>query len=131
MAVLSERTVPVARAVRRSAMWSLAAMMTFLAASGIQSAEASPSRAQIAATCQRVADVLSDGPDPGVDPVGYALAQIHPLREVKTTDQELRVDIRNLASAYEIVYQTRDKKRARADLAKARKKIDVICPGVW
>ncbi len=35
-------------------------------------------------TCKQVEAVLSDGPDPEADPVGYAQAQILPLREIHT-----------------------------------------------
>ena len=50
-------------------------------------------------TCQRVSAVLSNGPDPDADPVGYAEAQVLPLRQ--TTEA----------------------------VAVASKKVDSICPG--
>jgi hypothetical protein len=108
----------------------LAASTFFATGYGMQNAGAASSLAK-AATCQRVADILSDGPDPGVDPVGYALAQVLPLRQVKTTDEALHVDIENLASAYETVYKTNDKKGTEADVNRAGKKIDTICPGAF
>ena len=40
--------------------------------------------------CVAVGDVLSDGPDSGADPVGYAQAQILPLRQLKIADAPLR-----------------------------------------
>jgi nitrogenase subunit NifH len=89
------------------------------------------SKAAIAATCQRVSDILSDGPDPDADPVGYALAQVLPLRAVKTTDKALHTDIDNLASAYETVYKTNDKKGTETAVNKAGKKLDGICPGAF
>ena len=33
--------------------------------------------------------MLSNGPDPDADPVGYAQAQILPLREIDTSDANL------------------------------------------
>jgi hypothetical protein len=88
-------------------------------------------KAQLSLTCTRVADVLSDGPDPTVDPVGYALAQVLPLREIKTSDRELGRDIETLASAYETVYKTNGKKGTEAAVDKAGRKLDSICPGAF
>ena len=98
-------------------------------ASPAKSSRATP--AQIAKTCTRVADVLSDGPDPDADPVGYALAQVLPLRQISTTDSTLQKDITNLASAYETVYETNGKKGTEAAVNKAGKKLDTICPGAF
>ena len=102
---------------------------------GVASAEAlgapEQASARLAATCTRIADVLSDGPDPAVDPVGYALAQVLPLREVATTDRVLKKDIDLLAAAFEVVYKTNDKKGTEAAVDKAGKRIDSICPGAF
>ena len=87
--------------------------------------------AQTAVTCTRVADVLSDGPDPTVDPVGYALAQVLPLREITTSDRALERDIRSLASAYAAVYKTNNSKGSEATVEKAGKALDTICPGAF
>lgn len=78
-----------------------------------------------------MADVLSDGPDPDVDPVGYALAQVLPLRRISTTDITLKKDIDTLASAYETVYKTDDNKSAYDAVDKAGKELDEICPGAF
>jgi hypothetical protein len=85
----------------------------------------------MAKTCTRLADVLSDGPGPAADPVGYALAQVLPLRQISTTDSTLQKDITNLASAYETVYKTNGKKGTEAAVNKAGKKLDTICPGAF
>jgi hypothetical protein len=99
------------------------------------SAESAPApssaKAQTSATCTRVADVLSDGPDPTADPVGYALAQVLPLREIKTTDRALRRDIDAMASAYETVYKTDGEKGTEKAVEKAGKELDTICPGAF
>ena len=42
--------------------------------------------------------MLSDGPDPDSDPVGYAEAQILPLGQIHTSDAQLRTAIGKLAS---------------------------------
>jgi hypothetical protein len=83
----------------------------------------------LAPTCQRVADVLSDGPDPGADPVGYALAQVLPLRQIKTSDAALKAAIDELAAAYESVYKTNAAAGTAAAVTKADTAVDKICPG--
>jgi hypothetical protein len=97
------------------------------------SATVSPqgAKAQLNVTCTRVADALADGPDPTVDPVGYALAQVAPLRDITTSDRALARDIANLSSAYEAVYKTSNSKGSAAAVDKAGKKIDTICPGAF
>src|SRR5580658_9784510 len=42
--------------------------------------------AAVTRACRQVSAVLADGPDPDSDPVGYAEAQILPLRQVHTSD---------------------------------------------
>jgi hypothetical protein len=83
----------------------------------------------VAVACQRVADVLSDGPDPGADPVGYALAQVLPLRQIKTSDAALKAAIDELAAAYESVYKTNAAAGTAAAVTKADTAVDKICPG--
>jgi hypothetical protein len=51
-----------------------------------------------------VGDVLSDGPDPGTDPVGYAEAQIQPLRQIHAPNPTLAQAITTLAGAYSSFY---------------------------
>jgi hypothetical protein len=88
-------------------------------------------KSELSLTCTRVADVLSDGPDPTADPVGYALAQVLPLREISTSDRALKKDLDALASAYETVYKTGNKKGTEAAVAIAGKKVGTICPGAF
>jgi hypothetical protein len=80
-------------------------------------------------TCQRVSAVLSDGPDPDADPVGYAEAQIRPLRQISTSDQALRTDIGQLANAYQEFYVSSGTSQAKEAVAVASKKVNSICPG--
>jgi hypothetical protein len=89
-----------------------------------------PSQAATKATCQKVAAALSEGPDPDADPVGYAEAQILPLRQIHAPDTELRHAIGRLADAYASFFAS-DGKSASAisAVAAAAKKIDAICPG--
>jgi hypothetical protein len=76
-----------------------------------------------------VAAVLSDGPDPGVDPLGYAEAQILPLRRLHPSDRSLRGAIDALASAYERFYDTDGAEAAQQAVTRAGNRLDVICPG--
>lgn len=94
--------------------------------SGSSSAE-TPSPAS-PATCQMVSAVLSDGPDPGADPVGYAEAQIIQLRQIHTTDDRLQLAVDRLASAYEVFFKT-DGNAARATVSRAAAAVDTLCPG--
>lgn len=74
--------------------------------------------------------MLSDGPDPGADPVGYAWAQVLPLGRIKTSDRTLRNAIDNLASAYQQFYKANGVGPA-ADhaVSRAAARINTLCPG--
>jgi hypothetical protein len=81
-------------------------------------------------TCQQVSAVLSDGPDPDADPVGYAEAQINPLRHISAPDQALRAAIGQLADAYQEYFTSNGtSSEAKEAVAVASKKVDSICPG--
>ena len=84
----------------------------------------------IQAGCQQVAAVLSNGPDPDADPVGYAEAQVLPLRQVQTSDKALQAAISNLAAAYQGFYHADGQGNAvKAAVTGADKKINSLCPG--
>src|SRR5271170_3553540 len=55
---------------------------------------------EVHVACSQVSAVLSDGPDPAADPVGYAEAQVLPLGQIRTPDPQLRAAITGLAGAY-------------------------------
>jgi hypothetical protein len=81
-------------------------------------------------TCQQVSAVLSDGPDPGADPVGYAEAQILPLRQIRSADPALRAAIGRLADAYQQFFATDGKSSgAKNAVAAASNRLNSICPG--
>ena len=67
------------------ALLSAATTATLLTACG--SSGPAQSSAAVKSACQQVSAVLSDGPDPDADPVGYAEAQIQPLHQIHTSDQ--------------------------------------------
>jgi hypothetical protein len=87
------------------------------------------SPAAIATTCQQVSAVLSDGPDPDADPVGYAEAQVDPLRLVTTHDSALQAAIVKLADAYQEFFTSNGSSTAKEAVAVASSKINSICPG--
>jgi hypothetical protein len=93
---------------------------------GVPAASTSP----IAQTCSQVSAVLSDGPDPQADPVGYAEAQVLPLGQIRTSDPQLRAAVSGLAGAYRAYYASGGASRAAtAAVAAATKRVDAICPG--
>jgi hypothetical protein len=97
------------------------------AASGTSTAQAAG--ASVTAACQQVGAVLSDGPDPGADPVGYAEAQVDPLRRISTQDTTLRDAIGQLADAYQEYYTSNGDKPAKEAVTVASNAINKICPG--
>jgi hypothetical protein len=93
-------------------------------------ATAGASSAAAEAACQQVSAVLSDGPDPGADPVGYAEAQIQPLRQIRTSDATLGQAVSALATAYSGYFTTNGtSKTATATLTAAINRINTLCPG--
>ncbi len=90
----------------------------------------SASNAAIRSGCRQVGAVLSDGPDPAADPVGYAEAQIHPLEAIVTPDSGLRAAIDNLASAFQEFFGTGGSQTAKLAVSRAESRMNAICPGV-
>jgi len=81
-------------------------------------------------TCADVAAVLSDGPDQGADPVGYAEAQIEPLRQIHTSNTALQSAIDALSGAYQKFYATNGASTAKRALKNANAAVERLCPGV-
>ncbi len=112
-----------------------AAVAGSLAAYGSSSAAATSLTALYGTAMQRqctaVADVLSDGPDPAADPVGYAQAQILPLRQLTITDHKLARVVTELASAYQAYATSTGAASTSAALqaARAEAAVNAICPG--
>jgi hypothetical protein len=96
---------------------------------GASQASASGVADTVSATCELVSAVLSDGPDPDADPVGYAEAQVGPLRGIKTGDAKLRDEIGKLADAYQELFTTNGTKTAKEAVSVASSAISKICPG--
>ena len=74
--------------------------------------------------------MLSDGPDPDADPVGYAEAQILPLGQIRTADAPLRAAIGRLARAYQEFFASNGTSgAAKLAVATASKQVNAFCPG--
>src|SRR5580704_7962900 len=91
---------------RKTVARTLAAIFSLVVATGVVttidtvSATAAVAKHGPARQCTAVADVLSDGPTLTADPVGYAEAQVLPLRQLKLSDPTLRRAVQQLDSAY-------------------------------
>jgi hypothetical protein len=113
-------------------VWPLRALVLLLSAGWLSACAAAPAHVQPAtlkSTCQQVSAVLSDGPDPGADPVGYAEAQILPLRQVRTTDSRLKAALDQLSSAYRQFTDTKGSRGAKRAVSAASRSLNAICPG--
>jgi hypothetical protein len=81
-------------------------------------------------TCQQVDSVLSDGPDPGADALGYAEAQILPLEQIHAADPTLSTAISTLAGAYRSYYAAHGTgNTTKSALNTAIDRINALCPG--
>jgi hypothetical protein len=130
---MSERTIAVPSRLAGYTALLLAVLLVSACSSSASSsaaASASPSATAIAATCEQVSGVLSDGPDPDADPVGFAEAHILLLRQINTPDQSLRGALSQLADANQSFVASNGKSaNAKEAVAVADKKINSICPG--
>jgi hypothetical protein len=81
--------------------------------------------------CTAIADVLSDGPDPDADPIGYAQAQVLPLKQLTIADAKLHKAVISLADAYQTFSTGSDPGGTAAALqvSKAESAVNAICPG--
>src|ERR1700690_2074751 len=127
---MSERTIAVPSRLAGYTALLLAVLLVSACSSSASSsaaASASPSATAIAATCEQVSGVLSDGPDPDADPVGFAEAHILLLRQINTPDQSLRGALSQLADANQSFVASNGKSaNAKEAVAVADKKINSI-----
>jgi hypothetical protein len=99
-------------------------------AAACSSARPAAAAASTRRTCAQVTAVLSDGPDPGADQVGYAEAQILPLRQVHGSTPALRSAIADLADAYAKFFASNGKSAAATRaVASAAAHMNKLCPG--
>jgi hypothetical protein len=122
------------RAVALQALIALAILLVSACSSSSSTAASGVSGASAAAAlnsaCSQVSAVLTDGPDPGADPVGYAEAQILPLRQIQTSDATLAKAITSLADEYSSYYADNGtSKTVSAALNTSINRINSLCPG--
>lgn len=82
-----------------------------------------------ARTCQTIRGTLANGPDPGADPIGYAQAQIDPLREIATSDAGLKSALSSLSAAYAAFVSDGGSKSSRRAVTSASTRLAQYCPG--
>jgi hypothetical protein len=112
------------------ALASVAVAVPLWAACGSSGGAGKPAAAPTA-VCQKVMAVLSDGPDPDADPVGYALSQILPLGQIHTSDATVHTDLQNLITAdRKLVSSKGSDHAAKTDIKKADSDLNEVCPGV-
>jgi hypothetical protein len=122
---------PPVRPAARGAVAAVAAAFLAVAIAGCGSASSSRAAAsavlgtQVQQDCTAVSDVLADGPDPGTDAVGYAQAQVLPLRQLKIGDAALRGDVLALAGAYQAFSAGSG---SNATVTKAENSVNSVCP---
>jgi hypothetical protein len=80
--------------------------------------------------CQQVRAVLANGPDPEASPGGQAEAQLLPLHQIRTENQQLRTAVSQLDAAYQQLFASQGKSSAATTaVAVATRKITSICRG--
>jgi hypothetical protein len=132
--ILRHHASPTPQALIRASAGTAAAFLALaVAACGCASSQTSSTAAlgtAVQQDCTTISDVLSDGPDPGADPVGYAQAQVLPLRQLTISDATLHSAVLSLATAYEKFSTSNGPARAAAALvvAKAEDEVNKICP---
>jgi hypothetical protein len=101
-----------------------------LSACGSSSPASSSSLSATQHACTTVSDVLANGPDPDADPVGYAEAQVLPLRQLTLADTTLAHAVDQLDTAYKAFSSTNGAKGTPAAIkvSAAEKAVNAICP---
>ena len=126
----NRKTADLGRLAGRVTLILLVVLVCACSSSAHSTATASASTTAIENACEQVSAALSDGPDPDADPVGYAEAQILPLRQISAPDQALRAAVSQLADAYQKFFASNGKSsNAKEDVAVASRKLNSICPG--
>jgi hypothetical protein len=130
------------RSARTARPWALLACAVLaagtLAACGSSSNSASASASASALqgnarqqACTAVSDVLADGPDADADSVGYAEAQVLPLKQLKLADSSVQQAVSRLDSAYQVFSTATSSTAPAAAIAvtKAQNAVNALCPG--
>lgn len=116
----------------RVGLTALALAVPLLAACGSSSSGGSSGQTQAPATvCQKVLAVLSDGPDPDPDPVGYALSQIAPMGQIHTSDDAVTQRLSDLITVDRALVSSNGSDHAATkSVAKDDADLNKVCPGV-
>jgi hypothetical protein len=88
-----------------------------------------PSASVVKSACTKVNDALSDGPDPDVDPLGYAEAQVVPLLSIKSDDASLQKAIHSLGDAYRSYFHAGGKNATATVVKTSQSTINRLCKG--
>jgi hypothetical protein len=105
-------------------------LAALLAACGSSSQSTASSTLAKRRACKQVEAVLSDGPDPEADPIGYAQAQVLPLRGIHASEAKLAGAIGELAFAYRQYGASKGSTSAQARVNSATRAIKTLCPGI-
>lgn len=133
--ILHQHASPARQTLIRACSGTTAAFLALAVAACGSSSSSQPSSATVLGTviqqdCTAVADVLSDGPDPSSDSIGYAQAQVLPLRQLKITDAVLHRAVLALAASYQ-AFSTgagAGSSAAALKVSKAENAVNAICP---
>jgi hypothetical protein len=83
------------------------------------------------ALCQTLTGVFANGPDPDVDPVGYALSQILPLTNLHSPDTAAVDTVNDVVAADRALVRSNGSDRAaKAAIKKDEARLNQACPGV-
>lgn len=126
--VLDQLLTRPARAVSACAVAVVAALALAACGSSSHTENAVSKSPPINRPCEQVASILSDGPDPGADPVGYAQAQVLQLRLLKISQPKLATAVSDLANAYQAFSQA-DGHGGQSAVKRTQKAVNAICPG--
>jgi hypothetical protein len=126
--VLDQPLARPVRAVTACVVAVVAALVLAACGSSSHTANLASKAPPINRPCEQVSSVLSDGPDPGADPVGYAQAQVLQLRMLKLSEPKLATAVAGLASAYQAFSQA-DGHSDQSAVNQAQKAVNAICPG--
>jgi hypothetical protein len=110
--------------LKKSLLTSVAALSCAFALSAC----GSPTALQSA--CNKVSAVLSDGPSPKADPIGYAESQMGPLLLVNAPTKALRSALQDLSAAYVQFFTTNGDAASKRLLSRADEQLGDVCPGV-
>jgi hypothetical protein len=114
----------------------LVSLPLFVAACGgsgspTRAAAGSSGGAASSSACARLLAILSDGPDPGADPVGYAESQILPLTQLHIANPALSSSVQRLLRADQALFKSDGSDAAaKTQITAADRALNDVCPGV-